>query len=206
MVKIAARRCIRVVLHGLVETLDCGIKDCANSLSYFCLFRKCVCADLLSAGVQLHVYGFVHISLGKLDGEDWPVKRRLLPAILYVLVGNIFSLIMLIELSELVSASIHDVKNRIWFVEQQMKQEAQQQPHLQGIAEELSRLSEELALVLLAQRSGAGTLYPCYEEVWLDEWVWNCKPASQTAIVLEWDVRVRQAFLIRNMIQVAIPS
>lgn len=112
---------------------------------------------------------------------------------------------MLVEIKEIICASIHDVKNRIWFLEQQIRQMQDKDSAFKPISEELSRLSTELSLILMAQRQTSKTFSPHYEEVWLDEWILELQASiPSTPISLAWDLRATCAFFDPNMVSIAV--
>ncbi len=106
---------------------------------------------------------------------------------------------------ELVAASIHDIKNRLWFLEQYLHELSTQEQRLQPSILELSKLSVQLSLALFVQRSETGELFPRYEEIWLEDWVEELKVCLPvTGISLSWSVQAKTAFFDQQMISIVV--
>lgn len=111
----------------------------------------------------------------------------------------------MIEPSELVAASLHDVKNRLWLVEQKILGVVQENPNLEATTLEIARMSVQLSLALLIQRSTSGPLILRHDEVWLQEWIEELKASVPPSdITLDWLIHKKTAFFDRNIIAIAV--
>ena len=111
----------------------------------------------------------------------------------------------MIESSELVAASLHDVKNRLWLVEQNIIDVVKEHPSLNAATLEIARMSVQLSLALLIQRSTAEPLVLRHDEVWLQDWVDELKVSIPPCeLNIQWFIDKDRAFFDRNIIAMAV--